>query len=203
MNKNHWETIYETKASTEVSWTQDIPQTSLDFVKSFNLDKTAEIIDVGGGESRLVDCLLELGYENITVLDISENALERTKVRLGEKASLVTWIVVDLLDFIPDKIYDLWHDRAVFHFFTTDDDINRYKSIVSKHARNLVLGTFSKTGPLKCSGLPISQYDEMAISGTFCPDFSIIQTVQVDHTTPFETIQNFTFCALNNNQFNR
>ncbi|MCX8486439.1 MAG: class I SAM-dependent methyltransferase, partial [Crocinitomicaceae bacterium] len=133
--KAHWETVYETKSPQEVSWTQEIPQISLDFIQSFQLNKDARIIDVGGGDSLLVDHLLDLGFTNLSVLDISAHAIERAKVRLGEKASLVTWIISDINDFEPTEMYDLWHDRAAFHFLTTQKDIERYVELVSKHAK--------------------------------------------------------------------
>ena len=116
--KSHWEHIYDVKTPEQVSWTQNKPETSLDFIHSFGEDKTAKIIDIGGGDSKLVDFLLEEGYENISVLDISANALERAKKRLGEKAKKVTWIVADITEFEPTEQYDNWHDRAVFHFLT-------------------------------------------------------------------------------------
>ena len=117
--KNHWETVYETKQPNEVSWTQEYPKTSIDFIHETHLDKTANIIDIGGGDSKLVDFLLEEGYENISVLDISANALERAKKRLGKNAGKVNWIVSDITEFKPETKYDIWHDRATFHFLTT------------------------------------------------------------------------------------
>lgn len=148
--KKHWETVYETKNPDEVSWTQEIPKTSLAFIHSLGLDKSAKIIDIGGGDSKLVDFLLDQGFENITVLDISEKALEKAKIRLVEKAKKVTWIVSDILDFEPTETYDVWHDRAAFHFLTTDEEIEKYKSIVNKSVDGfLIIGTFSENGPLK------------------------------------------------------
>lgn len=114
--KQHWEKVYQNNQPHEVSWTQDIPRISLDFIKSFNLPKTAGIIDIGGGDSNLVDHLLESGYQDITVLDISEAAIERAKLRLGDQAERVNWIISDLTDFVPSRRYNLWHDRATFHF---------------------------------------------------------------------------------------
>lgn len=117
--KDHWENIYNVKTPEQVSWTQNVPQTSLDFIHSFNPPKTARIIDIGGGDSKLVDFLLEEGYENVSVLDISEQALNRAKKRLGEKAEKVTWIVSDITAFQPGTAYDIWHDRAAFPVFRT------------------------------------------------------------------------------------
>lgn len=195
----HWETVYETKNPDEVSWTQEIPKTSLTFIHSFGLDKSAKIIDIGGGDSKLVDFLLDQGFENITVLDISEKALEKAKIRLGEKAKKVTWIISDILDFEPTETYDVWHDRAAFHFLTTEKEIVKYKSIVKKSVAGfLIIGTFSENGPLKCSGLEISQYSEEKLTSTFEDNFDKIDSVLEDHQTPFETTQNFLFCSFKN-----
>lgn len=194
--KKHWETVYETKNPDEVSWTQEIPKTSLAFIHSFGLDKSAKIIDIGGGDSKLVDFLLDQGFENITVLDISEKALEKAKIRLGEKSKKVTWIVSDILDFEPTETYDVWHDRAAFHFLTTDEEIEKYKSIVNKSVDGfLIIGTFSENGPLKCSGLEISQYSQEKLTSTFEEKFDKIDSVLEDHQTPFGTTQNFLFCG--------
>ncbi|MBB2950720.1 class I SAM-dependent methyltransferase [Sphingobacterium sp. JUb56] len=119
--KRHWETVYETKNSSQVSWTQEVPKTSLDFISSFGLGKQANIIDIGGGDSKLVDHLLDQGYERISVLDISAKALEKTKKRLGIRAEKVNWIVSDITEFEPDNNYEIWHDRATFHFLTTTE----------------------------------------------------------------------------------
>jgi len=194
--KEHWETVYATKTPQEVSWTQEKPRISLDFIASFQLDKSASIIDIGGGDSLLVDFLLDLGYTNISVLDISAHAIERAKVRLGDKARLITWIVSDINDFAPTEMYDLWHDRAAFHFLTKPKDIERYVKLVSNQAKNLVVGTFSTNGPFKCSGLEISQYDEISLGELFAAEaFKRIETKRDDHMTPFGTTQNFVFAS--------
>ncbi|MEN9973549.1 MAG: hypothetical protein RIS20_1896 [Bacteroidota bacterium] len=194
--KEHWETVYTTKTPQEVSWTQEKPAISLDFIASFQLDKSASIIDIGGGDSLLVDFLLDAGYTNISVLDISSHAIERAKVRLGEKSNSVTWIVSDINDFEPSQNYDLWHDRAAFHFLTNAKDIERYVQIVAKHTKNLVLGTFSTNGPFKCSGLEITQYDEKELGELFEPlGFDLQSTKREDHMTPFGTTQNFVFAS--------
>ena len=195
-NKTHWETVYATKQPNEVSWTQDVPKTSLDFIHSFNMPKTAKIIDIGGGDSHLVDFLLKEGYENITVLDISENALERAKKRLGDKAHKVHWIVSDITTFKPKTKYDVWHDRATFHFLTDDNQIKYYKTLTAKAVKGyLTIGTFSTNGPEKCSGLIIKQYDENALTKELSTDFDKIKCINENHTTPFGTQQNFTFCS--------
>ncbi len=194
--KSHWENIYETKTSQEVSWTQEKPETSLNFIHSFQLDKAAKIIDIGGGDSKLVDYLLEEGFTNISVLDISANALERAKKRLGEKSANVTWIVADITNFEPTEQYDVWHDRAVFHFLTKEEDQIIYQKLVEKAVKDkLVIGTFSTEGPLKCSGLEIKQNNEATLTATFEANFEKIKCFTVDHITPFDTIQNFIFCS--------
>lgn len=195
-SKNHWENVYENKQPNEVSWTQDMPQTSLDFIASFNLPKDAKIIDIGGGDSKLADFLLELGYTDVTVLDISGKALERAKARLGSKASRVKWIESDIMDFEPTEQYDAWHDRAAFHFLTTPEQKDRYKAIIETAVKDyLIMGTFSEDGPLKCSGLEINRYSDSSLLQQFAPAFTKIKCLTEDHSTPFGTTQNFLFCS--------
>ena len=195
-HKNHWENVYETKNPDQVSWTQTKPQTSLDFISSFGLGKEARIIDIGGGDSNLVDFLLQEGYENITVLDISSKALEKAKERLGDAAAKVKWIATDITAFEPAETYDIWHDRAAFHFLTNQEQVSKYIGIAEKSITGfMVLGTFSKNGPTKCSGLDIQQYDEESLSSEFESGFEKIQCLTEDHTTPFGTVQNFVFCS--------
>ena len=198
VKKEHWENVFTTKQETEVSWFQPYPKTSIEFVKLFNLPFDANIIDIGGGDSHFVDALLEEGYQNIWVLDISENALSRAKKRLGEKANKVNWVVSDIIDFIPTVTYDFWHDRAAFHFLTTEENINKYVGITEKGIKTngiLVLGTFSETGPTKCSGLEIKQYSETSMSSRFELSFDRVKCITEEHQTPFNTIQNFLFCS--------
>ena len=194
--QNHWDTIYKTKTAVEVGWTQEVPYTSLEFIHSFNLDKTASIIDVGAGDSKLVDHLILEGFSNLTVLDISAEALEKAKLRLGEKAKTVNWVVSDVLDFKADRAYDLWHDRAAFHFLTSPDQIKAYLDLTANSVKSyLVLGTFSETGPDQCSGLRIKKYSADTLSNTFKNEFSKIKCITVDHITPFQTKQNYLFCS--------
>lgn len=194
--KNHWETVYETKQPNEVSWTQENPKTSIDFIRETHLEKSAKIIDIGGGDSKLVDFLLEEGYENITVLDISSTALERAKKRLGKNAEKVNWIASDITEFKPETSYDIWHDRATFHFLTTAEQIKKYVEITEKWVNGfLIIGTFSDQGPKKCSGLDIKQYTESELEKQFSNRFKKLKCITEDHTTPFETKQNFTFCT--------
>ena len=193
--KSHWEKIYSEKSPQEVSWTQEIPETSIEFFNEFKLSKTSPIIDIGGGESKFVDFLLAEGYQNISVLDISENALKRAKDRLGEKSKNIEWIVCDINDFNPKKKYALWHDRAVFHFLTSNVEINRYVENVKQNSENFIVGTFSTSGPKKCSGLEISQYDKILLSKLFEESMTINKVEYINHITPFETTQNFIFCS--------
>jgi SAM-dependent methyltransferase len=194
--KKHWETVYETKSPNQVSWTQKIPKTSLEFISSIPFDKNTSIIDIGGGDSKLVDFLLEKGFEDITVLDISEKSLEKAKKRLGNKADKVNWIVSDILEFKPERTYSIWHDRAVFHFITEDKDIANYIEKVTTAAEKLlVIGTFSEDGPLKCSGLEIKQYNENSLTALFQNNFIKRDCKYENHVTPFNTEQNFVFCC--------
>ena len=195
-NKGHWETVYETKTSDQVSWTQEVPKTSLEFIGSLNLEKSARIIDIGGRDSKLVDFLLEDGFENITVLDISEKALERAKERLGSKADLVNWVVSDITAFEPNTTFDVWHDRAAFHFLTTTEQIEKYMTTARNSVTGyLTIGTFSENGPKKCSGLDIKQYSEETLTAELQNGFEKIRCITEDHTTPFDTTQNFLFCS--------
>jgi len=194
--KKHWETVYETKNPDQVSWTQEIPKTSLELIKSFGLTKNAKIIDIGGGDSQLVDHLLKEGYTNITVLDISSKSLEKVKIRLGKKADEVNWIVSDITDFEPTTTFDIWHDRATFHFLTTTAQINTYINTARNTVSGfLTIGTFSLNGPKKCSGLQIKQYNEAELTAELEKGFDKIKCVTVDHSTPLDTTQNFIFCS--------
>ena len=194
MSKKHWDNIYATKGMKEVSWFQEVPQTSLDLIASLRLKKDASIIDIGGGDGFLVDYLLKLGYMNITVLDISKNAIKRAKERLGKDSNKVKWIVSDITEFEPIDKYDVWHDRAVFHFLTQEKDINNYKELVDSAVSGyFLLATFSDEGPNKCSGLEICKYSELDLQKKFKGTFNVVDSFKENHNTPFETIQNFTF----------
>jgi cyclopropane fatty-acyl-phospholipid synthase-like methyltransferase len=194
----HWEKIYSTKSSDQVSWTQEIPATSLNFVHSFNLSKDASIIDIGGGDSKLVDFLLDEGFTNITVLDISEQALKKAQMRLGERAIMVKWILSDVREFKPLQKFDVWHDRATFHFLTTQDEIEKYVELAGRSVKSdgfMAIGTFSEKGPTKCSGLDVRQYSEDELEKTLTYHFRKIRCITEDHITPFQVAQNFLFCS--------
>lgn len=197
--KKHWEEIYTTKDLQDVSWYQMMPVTSLNLITSSNLPKDAAIIDIGGGDSFLVDHLLDLGYKDITVLDISQQAIDKAKKRLGERQTEVTWIVTDITDFTSQKRYDLWHDRAAFHFLTAQNDINTYASTLSQSIQEngtAIIGTFSKSGPKKCSGIDIKQYSQNEFEMVFGETFSTKGFINVDHLTPTKKEQNFNFITL-------
>jgi 2-polyprenyl-3-methyl-5-hydroxy-6-metoxy-1,4-benzoquinol methylase len=196
--KEHWENVFATKQEKEVSWYQQFPKTSLDFIANLNVSKDAKIIDIGGGDSYLVDALLEQGFNNITLLDISAKAIERIQNRLGAKANMVTFIVSDILEFTPIETYDLWHDCASFHFQTDSNQIGNYAKLVSKAISEngkMIIGTFSENGPKKCSGLEITQYSEAKLKAVFSTNFELLDSLTEDHQTPFDTIQNFIFCS--------
>ncbi len=196
--EGHWEKIYQTKELKEVSWFQPTPATSIDFFIQFDVPKTAKIIDIGGGDSFLVDHLLAMGYQDITILDISERALARAKQRLGDKATKVNWIVADAATYRPTDKYDFWHDRAAFHFLTNENEISDYLETVQqciKPVGILVIGTFSEQGPKKCSGIEVKQYSETSMTNRLKSHFEKIKCITVDHKTPFDTIQNFIFCS--------
>lgn len=194
--KSHWEKIYSTKKFEETSWYQEKPETSLNIIRSLGLSKEAPIIDIGGGNSFLVDHLLELGYENLTVLDISENAIHNAKERLGEKGKKVNWIINDVAETDFDSEYEVWHDRAAFHFLTDDDKVNAYISKLKTQLKSggyFILGTFSENGPDKCSGIEIRKYSSEKMQKLFEKDFEIVRLENLDHKTPWDAVQNFTF----------
>ena len=196
--KQHWEKVFTTKQVDKVSWYQQTPQQSLDFVQQLALPKTAAIIDIGGGDSFFVDHLLQMGYNNITVLDISATAINKAKYRLGDKAMSVSWVVSDILEFKSDVQFDCWHDRAAFHFLTNSTEVNNYLSLAQGHIKQngkLIIGTFSTEGPEKCSGLPVKQYNENILTSALQKWFEKIRCITTDHITPFKTIQNFLFCS--------
>jgi 2-polyprenyl-3-methyl-5-hydroxy-6-metoxy-1,4-benzoquinol methylase len=194
--KQHWENVYDTKNDNEVSWYEETPTTSLSLISDLNLNKDAVIIDVGGGNSNLIEKLQQQEFSNLSVLDISNKALERTRYKLRQKAKYIQWIVSDILDFQPNHQYDVWHDRAVFHFLTESEDIDNYVQLVSQSIKKngfFILATFSKSGPLKCSGLEISQYDKETLLDLFNAEFNLIKSFEEVHHTPFDSEQNFIY----------
>jgi 2-polyprenyl-3-methyl-5-hydroxy-6-metoxy-1,4-benzoquinol methylase len=196
--KEHWEKLYNSKQLNEVSWYQPTPEVSLQFTAQLHIARNARIIDIGGGDSLLVDHLLLLGYENITVLDISAAAINRARLRLGKNAGKVNWVVSDVTEFNAAEQYDFWHDRAAFHFLTTKKQVAAYLAVAQKHiapSGKMVIGTFSTDGPEKCSGLPVKQYNENNLTRQLRKYFKKIRCITTDHLTPFNTIQHFLFCS--------
>ena len=193
--KLHWEKIYDEKNEDEVSWFQKETNESIKMIQSAGIENP-KIIDVGSGRSRLLKYLIEIGYNDLTYLDISEHALKKSKEFLGEQSNKVRWISNDILNFKTDEKFDIWHDRAVFHFLNEENRIRKYIEIVEKNISengHLIIGTFSENGPLKCSGLEVRRYSEKVIEKLFNRSFKLIDSFYYDHVTPFNTTQNFLF----------
>lgn len=196
-NKDYWERVYQNRSLIESGWYQPIPESSLNLIAASNINKKSRIIDVGGGDSLLVDHLLSQGYQDITVLDISEKAIDKAKKRLGTLAKKVSWICSDITEYQTNAPFDLWHDRACLHFLTQDSDLQLYKEKAIQSLSSggsLILGTFSKTGPEKCSGLPIRQYDSSELNGLFSGKLEAIEIFETVHVTPSKATQNYVFC---------
>jgi len=196
--KKHWETIYETKSPREVSWYQEHPNKSLQFFKDIGAGVDAQVIDAGGGASTLADHLLQEGYRQITILDVSARALERAKQRLGERAKNVRWIEGDVTQVNLEPFsYDIWHDRAAFHFLTQAGDRERYVRTLEKSLKpggHLRLSTFATDGPPRCSGLDVIRYSAEGLERELGEKFRLIKSVDDIHRTPFDTQQNFIYC---------
>ena len=196
--KTHWETVYTTKAENEVSWFQDNPALSLELIDLVRPAHDAAIVDVGGGASRLVDNLLARGFERVTVLDISQAALDVAKARLGRRASQVQWIAADVTKWGPAQTFDLWHDRAAFHFLVDAADRAAYIARLKKAVKpggHVIIGTFAIDGPEKCSGLPVNRYDAARLSEELGTGFALIHARAHDHITPWHSEQHFQFCV--------
>lgn len=196
--KEHWEGVYRTKGSQQVSWYQDEPRTSVALIERCAAGKDAPVIDVGAGASSLADALLERGYTDITVLDISAAALQVVQKRLGERAGLVKWMVSDVLDAVlPERHFGVWHDRAVFHFLTRADDRARYVRLLRdsvKPGGSIVMATFGPNGPPKCSGLEVMRYSGESLLAELGPGVRLEESFTEIHPTPFGTTQEFQFC---------
>jgi hypothetical protein len=194
--KSHWENIYSSKKEDGVSWFQEHPKTSIDLIEKYSTDKSISIIDIGSGRSKILKNLIENGYDDLTYLDISQEACSKSKISLGNKQDLVQWHVENVLDFNIEKNFLIWHDRAVFHFLISKDDLEKYKQVALKNIVDggyLILGTFSENGPKKCSGLNVSRYSPESLKKIFNPEFMMIESFAIDHKTPFDTNQNFLF----------
>ena len=196
--KTHWEKVYATKAPDAVSWYRRHLETSLALIERAVPVRLASIIDVGGGESTLVDDLLLRGYENITVLDVSHAAIDITKSRLSSAGDQVRWIVADITQIeLEPRAYDLWHDRAVFHFLTAPDQRAAYVRQVARSVRpggHVIVSTFGPEGPSKCSGLQVMRYDAESLHREFGVRFGLVESSTEMHRTPFETTQQFLYC---------
>jgi len=195
--KTHWEKVYRTTAAEELGWYQAHPIMSLNLIESTRVMKTGNLIDVGGGDSTLVDHLLDQGFEHLTVLDISSAALKRAKTRLGDRARLVTWIEGDVTDFRSSKTYDVWHDRAVFHFLTDAEDRTRYlesmNRVVSAQG-HVIIATFAYEAPPTCSGLPVVRYSPQFLAAAIGKGYECVESVEQLHRTPGGKQQPFIYC---------
>lgn len=194
----HWEDVWTRKKSDQVSWYEENPKTSLELILSTNPNKDAKIIDVGGGDSRLVDRLLDLGFTNITVLDISAKAMQRAKERLGKKGMSVTWIESDIRKFDANERYDIWYDRALLHFLTSEE-LRNYAELAKKHVNDggyLVISAFSVNGPMMCSGLDTRQFSEESVKELFSGGFEHIKSFEEEHRTPSGGSQIFIYSLL-------
>jgi 2-polyprenyl-3-methyl-5-hydroxy-6-metoxy-1,4-benzoquinol methylase len=192
----HWENVYATKDENAVSWFQETPDISLDLVRATGVSASASIIDIGGGASRLADALLDKGFKTITVLDLSEKALAKSKARLGTKGAHVRWIVADITTWEPSQAYDVWHDRAALHFLTDPKDRAAYAERVSSAVRpggHVIIGTFAPDGPERCSGLPVFRHDANSLSDILGTSFELVESRNHAHQTPMGTIQRFQF----------
>lgn len=195
----HWDAVYRAKRPDELSWYQPLPARSIELLLRSGASEESEIIDVGGGDSTLVDALLERGFHHVTVLDISRKALERAQARLGARAEGVTWIEADVRDAgLPAGAFDVWHDRAVFHFLTRQDDRERYVAQLAhalRHGGILIIATFALEGPPRCSGLPTMRYDARSLAGALGDEFVLRESVTDVHRTPAGVEQAFTYAA--------
>ena len=197
-SKTHWEHIYETKAPTQVSWYQEHAKFSLQYIQNTGIRKTDHIIDVGGGSSTLVDGLIAESFEHITVLDISATALKLARERLGSRAANVIWVETDITQAnLPHRAYDVWHDRAVFHFLTQSADRQRYVDTVRHAVRpggHVIIATFAPDGPDQCSGLEVLRYNPEGLQNEFGENFELVDFSRETHHTPFGTEQKFIYC---------
>jgi 2-polyprenyl-3-methyl-5-hydroxy-6-metoxy-1,4-benzoquinol methylase len=192
----HWENVYTTKAEKEVSWFQENPAMSLWLIEEAGASPTSRVIDIGGGASRLVDALFDKGFRSVAVLDISASALDTAKRRLGPRAAEVEWIIADVTRWTPSKSYDVWHDRAAFHFLTEAADRIAYveclRSAVAPRGQ-VIIGTFALDGPEKCSGLPVQRHDSKSLADALGPDFELVGSHGNLHRTPWGSTQSFQF----------
>jgi len=191
----HWERVYTTKEERELSWFEEAPLESFGLIFRTHPNRKSKIIDVGGGSSRLVDMLVERGQAHVTVLDLSSAALELAKARLPSALN-VEWIVADVTKWQPDRCYDIWHDRAAFHFLTSKEDQSAYSAVMDRALSEkglAIIGTFSPSGPDKCSGLPVARHDGESLQQVLGPKFHLMFSENYRHTTPWNSTQDFQF----------
>ena len=196
--KSHWETVYTTRGENEVSWFQEDPALSLELIDLARPTPDSAIIDIGGGASRLVDSLIARGFRQVTVLDISQAALEAARTRLGECPSHVEWVVADVTKWSPVQSFDIWHDRAAFHFLIDPADRLAYVARLHQAVRpggHVIIGTFAIDGPEKCSGLPVCRYDAASLARELGEGFELMDSRRQDHSTPWNSTQRFQFCS--------
>lgn len=194
----HWQNVYTSKGENEVSWFQDSPTPSLELIDLAGVSEKSVIIDIGGGASRLVDALVDRGFEDVTVLDLSAAALETAKARLGGRSHQVRWIADDATLWRPDRIYDLWHDRAAFHFLTKPSDIDAYvarMNAATASGSRVIIGTFALDGPEKCSGLVVSRYNPASLAAILGKSFELVDERRHEHVTPWGASQRFQFSS--------
>lgn len=192
----HWETVYATRGEAEVSWFQDNPAMSLAMIRAATADHGAGLVDIGGGASRLVDALLQEGYRDLAVLDLSATALEMSKLRIGAAGATIDWIVADATTWRPRRTYDVWHDRAAFHFLTDPDDRAAYVERLRAALRpggQVIIATFAPDGPEQCSGLPVRRHDSASLAAELGADFALVETRRETHHTPWQSAQAFQF----------
>jgi SAM-dependent methyltransferase len=197
--EDHWEGVYSSRSSADVSWYERDPVTSLRMIDALGLAPTAAIVDVGAGASSLVDHLLAKGFADLTVLDVSPQALDEVRGRLGERADEVTFVAHELLTWAPDRRFDLWHDRAVFHFLVDATDQQRYVRLARRTVRPggaIVVAGFAEDGPTQCSGLPVARHSADDLAATFAPHFTLIAHDREEHVTPMGVVQPFTWATL-------
>ncbi|HEY9280083.1 MAG TPA: class I SAM-dependent methyltransferase [Eoetvoesiella sp.] len=202
-SKEHWDTIYTSKSSDHVSWFQTHAKLSLQFINETGLLADASIIDVGGGASTLVDDLLDKGFSKITILDLSATALAVAQQRLGSRSQTVQWMEANIVEVqLPQYAYDVWHDRAVFHFLTSPQERHAYVEQVLRSVRpggHVIIATFSEDGPTQCSGLPVTRYSAEELYAEFGARFTLLRHVKEDHHTPSGALQKFVYCYCRKN----
>lgn len=196
--RDHWTGVYEEKSPTDVSWYQPAPEPSLRAIDRFGCQPSSSFIDIGGGASNLVDALLHRGWDDLTVLDIAASALEAAKRRLGKDAAKIHWEVADITDWQPSHRYDVWHDRAVFHFLTEPEQREAYRHALLAGVSPgglVIVATFALDGPERCSGLPVRRYDAEMLANEIGPSFKLLESWHEEHTTPWGAKQSFSWCV--------